>query len=98
LTKVQRIQIALEVDADNKWGAFTDSRAMTMRNASRAHAGRPSNVVRDFDVRVAQRVIDTDPDGVWGRLSQTALYAWIKSLQHILGVGVTGYWDKETDD
>lgn len=98
LTKVQRIQIALEVDADNKWGAFTDSRAMTMRNASRAHAGRPSNVVRDFDVRVAQRVIDTDPDGVWGRLSQTALYAWIKSFQHILGVGVTGYWDKETDD
>jgi hypothetical protein len=97
VTKVQRIQRALEVDDDNKWGQATDFRAITMRNASRAHAGRPVNVVKPFDVEVVQRIVDTDPDGFWGRITQAALHEWIKRFQDILGVTVTGYWNAETD-
>lgn len=98
LSRVEHVQKALEVRPDNKWGAATDHRALLMRNASRAHAGRPHNVHKVFDVATAQRIIDVTPDDRWGPKSQAALHAWIKGFQHILGVRVDGYWGPKTDD
>lgn len=97
-SKVQRIQSLLELKDDNRWGKVTDNHALLMRNASRAHAGRPHNVRQHFDVDIAQRIIDVRPDGDWGPKSQAALHAWIKSLQHVLDVHVNGYWDATTDN
>lgn len=96
-TKVHNIQVGLEVTADGKWGAQTDYRALLMRDASRAHAGYPHNVARHFDIRVAQGVIDTKVDGVWGPKSQAALVEWVRQFQHMLGVSSDGKWGPETD-
>lgn len=97
LTVVERVQKALEVSADNKWGKATDFRAIMMRDASRAHAGWPHNVAASIDVRTVQRIIDTTPDGDWGPNSQRALVSWIKGFQHLLGVTPDGAWGNDTD-
>jgi hypothetical protein len=94
---VERVQKALEVPADNKWGKATDFRAIMMRDASRAHAGWPHNVAASIDVRTVQRIIDTTPDGDWGPNSQRALVSWIKGFQHLLGVTPDGAWGNDTD-
>lgn len=97
LTEVQKIQLALEVADDNKWGSGTDRVALMMRDASRAHAGWPHNVQSSIDIRHVQNIIDTKPDGAWGPNSQRALVTWIKETQRILGVASDGSWGSGTD-
>lgn len=97
LTVVERLQSALEIPTDGKWGQVTDIRAVMMRNAARAHAGWPHNVQSSINVRTVQNVIDTTADGAWGPNSQRALVAWIKGVQHILGVVTDGAWGSGTE-
>lgn len=98
LTEVQQLQKWLEVLPDNKWGAETDTRALMMRTAARAHSGYPENVLDyHYDTRVVQLVVDVNPDGDWGPNTQGALVAWIRETQHILGVAVDGKWGPGTD-
>lgn len=97
LTMVQRIQKALEVAADNHWGAVTDARALTMRAAAVTHAGYPNNKPAHFDIHAVQRIIDVAPDGIWGPKSQAALVSWIKGFQHVLGVQADGAWGSASD-
>lgn len=94
---VRSIQKELEVSQDGQWGPVTDGRALFMRTVARAHAGYPHHVPEHFDVRTAQRVINTPADGIWGPRSQSALVNWVKLFQHTLGVSVDGQWGPKTD-
>lgn len=96
---VQRIQRAVDVETDGKWGPKTDARVMRMRMAARVKAGYPSNLSVSGmpDVEDVQRVINTKVDGIWGPNSQSALVNWIKNFQSTIGVGSDGKWDPRTD-
>lgn len=97
LTVVERMQKALELHADNKWGPTTDHRALLMRAAALTHVGYPRNQHLDFDVHMVQRVIDCNPDGFWGPISQRHLVSWVKGFQHLLDVTPDGAWGNATD-
>lgn len=95
IAKVRALQSALELTVDGKWGDLTDTRAMRMRFASQLHtyAGRGS-----FDIRDVQRVVDSNPDGVWGPETQSRLVGWIKWVQtNVLEVEADGVWGPNTD-
>jgi hypothetical protein len=96
LTK--HIQVSLEVPSDGQWGSTTDARAQLMRTAAQAHAGYPKRIVKSFNIKTAQNVIDTTPDGVWGPRSQASLYHWVKEFQGVLGQTKDGQWGPKTDN
>lgn len=97
-TKTKRLQAVLEVTQDGLWGKDTDARALRLRAAARAHAGWPRNVKVSFNIKDAQKVIDTPADGIWGPNSQRALVAWVKTCQRALGVSADGQWGPATDN
>lgn len=97
IPKVKAIQAALEATADGQWGPDTDLRAMTIRTAARMFLGWPSNIPGNFDVRFAQRIINTKDDGIFKQHSIAALRVAVKKLQAALGVGVDGQWGPQTD-
>lgn len=94
---VQRIQQALKVTADGKWGKITDARAVRLRAAARAKSGYPTNLKVAFDIKDTQAVIGTVQDGIWGPISQAALVVWIKNFQKTMGVDSDGKWGPKTD-
>lgn len=98
VAKTKRIQTLLEVSTDGHWGSATDTRAQTMRTAARAHVGWPKRVAGRFNIVLAQRIIDTIEDGVWGPRSQASLNNWVELFQRALGVPVDGDWGPRTDN
>lgn len=92
--RVRAFQTLLEVTSDGKWGDLTDDRAQRMRAACMKHtyAGRFT-----FDIRDVQKVIDTEPDGVWGKNSQAKLELWVPQAQRLIGVKDDGVWGEGTD-
>lgn len=96
LTRLQKLQRALETDRDNIWGPDTERRALNMRAAGRTHLGRP-NIRRDFNEKLVQSIVDVQQDGIWGPRTRSAFVGWLKGFQNFLGVRQTGYWDTATD-
>lgn len=94
---VRKIQKALDVVSDGKWGPKTDARALRMRRAASSKRGWPSNRSHSFNVRDVQSVIGTKVDGIWGPLSQAALIGWIKGFQETINVSSDGLWGPKTD-
>ena len=95
---VRKIQKTLEVAEDGKWAKSTDQRGQTMRNCARAKAGYPKNTKTNFNIKDAQKVVDTKVDGEWGPKSQAALVKWVKEHQKALGVTSDGQWGPKTDN
>jgi hypothetical protein len=94
---VRRLQSAIKVKADGKWGPVTDARAIRLRNASWTYLGWPSNNRRAFNIRDVQGAIGTKVDGIWGPNSQAALSKWLRSFQSTIGVKSDGRWGPKTD-
>lgn len=97
---VRKIQTHVEVNADGKWGPNTDSRVMFMRGVARSKAGWPANIpysINTEQMKMAQRVIDTPDDGVWGSNSQAAMLRWVRGMQERIGVAQDGQWGPRTD-
>lgn len=95
--QVIKVQKALKVHADGKWGPKTDGVALQMRTASRAKRGWPNRPDLSFHIRDVQEVINTKVDGDWGPNSQSALTNWIENFQDILNVTSDGWWGNKTD-
>lgn len=94
---VRKIQRALDVVSDGKWGPQTDARALRMRRAASSKRGWPTNRFLTFDIEDVQSVIGTKVDGIWGPLSQAALIGWIKGFQTTINVSSDGFWGPKTD-
>lgn len=97
LELTKKIQSAVEVVPDGKWGNITDGRTQLMRTAAQATVGAPVRVIRKFDVRFVQAIIDTPVDGDWGPKSLAAMVVWTKHFQKVLGVTADGAWGPKTD-
>ena len=95
--KVRALQGLLELTADGKWGSNTETWAMRMRAACKVHLGWPDKVDWPFREDLVQRVIDVEPDNIWGSQSQAALIAWLRKLQRVLGVSADGAWGPDTE-
>lgn len=94
---VARMQRALNVTADGKWGPITDRVAILMRSASKARRGWPEPTNESFNVKHVQEIVGTTVDGIWGGNSQAALTNWIIKFQHIMDVAADGRWGPKTD-
>jgi hypothetical protein len=96
--KTKRVQKTLEVSPNGHWDHNTDVRAQTMRTASRAHAGYPKKINKRFNIELAQKIIDTNVDGIWGFRSQASIFKWVKTFQTAVGVKADGQWGPKTDN
>lgn len=97
---VKKIQRVLKVAVDGDWGKQTDARALLMRKAAQATVGSPHRVgnLKNLDVRLIQRVVGTEADGVWGPRSQASMAMWVKLFQRATDSEVGGHWGPKTDN
>jgi hypothetical protein len=90
------LQNALRTPADNAWGPATDHNgAIVMQAADQKFP---------YGIEAAQKVVNTDQDGVWGPRSKAMLRETVISVQNALDHmgfnvhGSDGVWGKNTQD
>ncbi len=96
--ETKKVQALLELPQNGRWDKLTDSLALTMQTAARAHAGFPKHIIKKFNIKPVQLIADTTPDGVWGPLSQASLNKWIKDFQRAFDLVPDGDWGPRTDN